>query len=357
MADMTTPLADVRNIAVLRPNAVGDFVFALPCLHALKSAYPDASITYIGRQWHAEFLAGRPGPVDRVEVLPPCPGIGLPADAQVDRAALEDFVARLRGQRFDLALQIYGGGQYSNPFVLSLGARLTAGMSVPGTAALDRSVHYGPLQNRRLQMLEVAALVGAHAIRLDAARELEVTDADRREAADVLRPEPGRRLVVLQPGSTDRRRCWSPNRFAAVGDALAAAGLQVAVNGTAAEAPVVREVVERMHSPAVDLSGRLGLGGLCGLLERAALLVSNDTGPLHLGMALGTPSVGIYWFTNLIESGPLRQERHRPLLSVQVHCPVCGADNQVHRCEHDPSFVDTVGVDQVTELAMQLLKG
>lgn len=348
-------LSDVRRIAVLRPNAVGDFVFSLPCLHALKAAYPQARITYIGRQWHADLLTGRPGPIDEVEVIPPTPGVGLPPDAEVDTRRVEDFVARMQARHFDIALQIFGGGHYSNPFVTRFGARLTAGMRAPGAAALDRSVHYGPMQNRRLQLLEVTGLVGAGMVDMGGAPDLRATDADRREADAVLTPVPGRRLAVLQPGSTDRRRCWSPERFAAVGDALSDAGLLVAVNGTDAEAPVVRAVIERMRTPAVDLSGRLSLSGLCGLLDRASLLVSNDTGPLHLGLALGTPAVGIYWLTNLIESGALRQEGHRPALSVQVHCPVCGEENLTSRCAHDESFVDQVGIEHVIGLAMDLL--
>lgn len=57
---------DVRRIAVLRPNTVGDFVFCLPALHALKHRYPHAEITYLGLPWHASILAGRAGPVDHV---------------------------------------------------------------------------------------------------------------------------------------------------------------------------------------------------------------------------------------------------------------------------------------------------
>ena len=72
-------MENVSRIAVLRPNAVGDFVFALPALHALKHAYPDAELVYVGKEWYAQFLHGRPGPVDRVLVMPPVPGVGAPA--------------------------------------------------------------------------------------------------------------------------------------------------------------------------------------------------------------------------------------------------------------------------------------
>src|SRR6478672_10707770 len=124
-------IADVRRIVVMRPNSIGDFMFALPCLHALKAAYPEAHLLYIGRQWHADFLADRPGPVDEVAVMPPCPGIGHPPDADIDPEPVRRFIDGLRARDIDLAVQIYGGGRYANPFIRRIGARVTVGMKTP----------------------------------------------------------------------------------------------------------------------------------------------------------------------------------------------------------------------------------
>jgi ADP-heptose:LPS heptosyltransferase len=351
MTDFHT-LPGVRRIAVLRPNAVGDFVFSLPCLHALRSAYPDARITYIGKQWHADFLANRPSPVDEVAVLPPCRGLGLPPDAAIDLEPAQRFVEHMRASRFDIALQVYGGGLYSNPFIMQFNARLTVGMKAPEAAPLDRWVSYGELQNRRLQLLEVAALAGASTVRLG--RELHVTEEDRKEAARVLNVPHRRPLVLLQPGASDPRRRWPAERFAALGDIFAREGALVVINGSAEESDVVAAVLENMRHPAINLSGQLSLSGLCGVLEQASLVVSNDTGPLHLALAIGTPAVGIYWLTNVLESAPLRQDHHRAAMSLRVHCPVCGMANLKTRCEHDNSFVDGVTVEEASSLAMAL---
>jgi ADP-heptose:LPS heptosyltransferase len=347
-------LEDVRRIAVLRPNAVGDFVFALPALHALRQTYPQAEIVLLGKAWHAEFLRDRPGPVDRVAVMPQVPGVGAPLDAACDAREVERFVGALREEGVDIALQMFGAGQYSNPFLLRLGARLSVGARADGAAALDRWLPYCEPNNRRLALLEIASLAGAWPGPLPLP-ELAVTDADRREAAAVLDCVDGERLAVLQPGSTDPRRCWPAQRFAALGERLAQAGMRVAVNGSAAEAALVAEVVRTMRQPAVALAGTLGLGGLCGLLERAALLVSNDTGPLHLALALGVPSVGIFWLTNLVDGMPLHQSHVRVALALQTRCPVCGQDNVRARCPHDDSFVAEVSVEEVERLAQSLL--
>jgi ADP-heptose:LPS heptosyltransferase len=379
------PLDAVRRIAVLRPGAVGDFVFALPALHALKKTYPEAILVLLGKAWHAGFLHGRPGPIDRVVAMPPVPGVTVPAtpvgtasgvagatsctstvattsptsptsftsstssasSESLTPSAIDRFVDTMRAQRFDLALQLHGGGRYSNPFLRRLDARLTVGACTPDAVALDRWIAYREPAPRRLALLEIAALAGAR-LRLPLAQpELAVTAADRREAAAVLPLVPGERLVVLQPGSTDPRRRWPAPCFAELGDRLARAGARIAINGGPDERALVDEVAGGMRQPAVRLAGRLGLGGLCGVLERAAVLVSNDTGPLHLALALGVRSVGIFWLTNLIEGLPLQPSLLHAALSLRTRCPVCGQENLDTRCAHDASFVADVGVDEV----------
>ena len=347
-------LSDVRKIAVLRPNAVGDFMFCLPALHALKHSYPEAELVYLGLDWHGQFLLNRPGPVDRVVVLPPISGVTANADAQCDEGPAEEFFDAMRRERFDLALQMYGGGRFANPLVSRLEARLSVGMRAPDAAPLDRCIPYGGVMNRRLQLLEVAALAGAKAWPMR--RQLQATCADRHLAAQCVPAAPGQRLVVVQPGAADPRRRWSAARFAAVADALVEEGALVAINGSAAEAAVVAEVIQTMRYPAIDLSGKASLNALCGLLERAALVVSNDTGPLHMALALDRPCVGIYWFTNLIEAAPLCQHRHRAAFSSRLACPVCGAENTARRCEHDASFVDDVTLEEVTALAIEMFR-
>jgi ADP-heptose:LPS heptosyltransferase len=141
-----------------------------------------------------------------------------------------------------------------------------------------------------------------------------------------------------------------------VADELAARGWRIAFTGSRAEAPLVGEVVSRMERPAIDLSGRLGVGGLAGLLSRCAVVVANDTGPLHLAAALGTPTVGVYWLPNLIIAGPMTRSEHRACVAWQVECPVCGVRNVDVRCPHDDCFVAEVAVEDVVDQCLDLLE-
>lgn len=354
MAVNPNRLREVRRIGVFRPSAVGDFAFSLPALHALRTAYRDAELVYLGQPWHADFLDQRPGPVDRVVVVPPIPGITLPPSAGGDTARIGEFISQMRDECFDLALQMYGGGRFANGLLGQLGARTTAGMRTPDAAPLDRSLPYTNFVNRRLQLLEVAALAGAAP--WFAPAPLQVTGADREQAARLLPLDERRPLVVLQPGASDVRRRWPAARFAALADALAQEGATIAINGSEDERCLAASVTDAMRHDAVDLSGRASLGALCGVLERAALVVSNDTGPLHLALALNRPCVGIYWLSNLVESAPLQQQWHRAAVSLRTACPVCGADNVTARCPHEVSFVADVSFADVAALAIDLYR-
>ena len=180
-------------------------------------------------------------------------------------AALERFFAAMRAERFDLALQLHGGGRFSNPFVRRLGARVTAGSRTPDAEPLDRWLPYVYLQPEVARYLELAGLVGAPPVTL--APRLSVTAADRAEAAVAVGDDGP--LVVLHPGASDPRRRWAPQRFAAVGDALADEGATVAVTATRSE----RSVVDAARRLPAALADRRPLGrdteGRLRLLESA----------------------------------------------------------------------------------------
>jgi ADP-heptose:LPS heptosyltransferase len=343
----------VHKLAVLRANAIGDYLVSLPAIQALRAAYPAAELVLLGAGWHAGFLAGRPGPVDRCVAVPPTAGVRddrPPAPA----ATVEGFFAGMRAERFDLAVQLQGGGRHSNPFVRRLGARVTAGSQAADAPALDRSVAYTGHQHEIHRFLEVVALVGATPVTLEP--RLQVTAADRAEAAAALADD-DRPLVVLHPGANDPRRRWPVERLAVVASELARKGARLAVVGTAADQPLVDRLVAGLDGQAANLAGRLGLGGLAGLLERATLLVGNDSGPRHLAAAVGTATVAVHWWVSLGSYGPLSRARHRAPTSWRLHCPVCGANGLETDCRtrHEASLVADVTVDEVLAEALDLL--
>lgn len=323
---------------------------ALPALDALRAAYPAAEITLLGRAHHVALLCDRPGPVDRVVALPDgAVGDEASRDPGLDREALLDELA---GRRFDLAVQLHGGGRNSNRFVTALRARVTAGSRTPDAPALDRWIPYEHYQWEIARYLEVVGLVGAAPVAIEP--HLAVTDADRAALGRELPAVRGEQPVVLHPGASDPRRRWPVVHFAAVARTLVARGHRVVVTGTPAEAGLVDPIVAAAGNGAMTAL-HLSLPALLALIADAALVVSNDTGPLHLAIAVDTPTVGLFWIGNLINAGPFSRSRHRPLTSWRMRCPVCGADASAGRCAHDPSFIAEIPVAAVRDAAADLL--
>ncbi|HET8600394.1 MAG TPA: glycosyltransferase family 9 protein [Segeticoccus sp.] len=347
-------LPGVHRIVALRANGIGDFVVAVPALAALRCAYPAAELTIIGNEWLPEFLHDRPGPWDRVLVAPHAPGLrDLPPDAE-DGEDVAPFVEAERARSPELAVQLHGGGGTSNPFLLRLGATVTIGARAPGAPALDRTTGYAGHRNEVLRWLEVVGLVGATVSGVEALEpRIGVTPTDLAES-DGLRP--GGPFAALAVGARDPRRRWSPRRFAAVADHLAACGLPSVLVGGEQDRETAARVDGLSAAPCVDLTGKLSLGGTLGLLHRARLFVGNDSGPRHLAVAAGTPTVGIFWVDNALTFGPLVGP-HRIAVSHREHCPSCGRPQRHQRCVHDESFVDDVEAAEVLSLAEELLDG
>src|SRR5579875_14364 len=344
-------LPDINKIAVVRVNGLGDYLFIIPALYALRAAYPEAEIVLLGKEWHVEFLTGRPGPVNRVIVVPPVSGVGTPPGSVEDMEQTEQFFRQMRREKFDLAIQMHGGGRYSNPFTARLGARTTLGLRTPDALPLDLWMPYIMYQSEVLRYLELVSLVGAPVVTVEPT--ITVMPSDIEESYRVV-AEKEHPLVAIHPGATDPRRHWPTQRFAVVGDALAAAGASVIVIGTEDEGYLTRSVIAHMKYPAQDLSGQLSINGLTGLLSRCTLLIANDSDLRHLAEAVGTATVSIYWCGNMITAGPVTRTRHRPLIAWQIHCPICGIDIQHSQCEHRTSFVATVPTEDVLEQALDL---
>ncbi|SOC86825.1 ADP-heptose:LPS heptosyltransferase [Curtobacterium sp. 314Chir4.1] len=338
----------VREIAVLRGGGLGDLMFAVPALEALAAAYPEARITLLGSPAAPAVLRGRTDAVHAFEELPVAPGV---RESGADAPTVDDFFDRLAG-RFDLAVQVHGGGRNSNPFLLRLGARHTVGTATEDAEVLERWVRYVYYQHEALRALEVVSLAGAVPVTLDPRVHV---DADERAAVRERLGVTGR-LVAVHPGATDPRRRWSPDRFAAVVRARLEAGDDVVLVGDASDVPASTAIraalptglAARVH----DVTGSLPLDELPAMLAAADVMVGDDSGPRHLAVAVGTPTVGVFWFGNVVNAGPFDRGRHRVHLSFVTRCPVCGIDvTQVgwtaERCEHDPSYVDEVTPEAV----------
>jgi heptosyltransferase-2/heptosyltransferase-3 len=144
---------------------------------------------------------------------------------------------------------------------------------------------------------------------------LELKPEDEEEARRILAHaglNDSRPLIAIHPGAGASDKLWTPGAWAELADALVELGAAVALTGSATELPLVTQVGEHSRSQPAVLAGRTSLGGLAAVFRRCDVVIGPDTGPLHLAVAVGTPTVhrwGPYDQTIFGPWGPA--DRHR----------------------------------------------
>ena len=309
-----------HRLAVMRALQLGDVLCAIPALRALRAALPEAHVTLVGLPW-AEGLVDRfPGYLDAFVRFPGYPGL---PEQPPRLEALPAFLAGMQGRRLDLAVQLHGSGGVTNPLVACFGARRLAGFFEPGRYCPDPAgfLPYPAAGSEVRRLLALVRFLGAPD--RGEALEFPVRAADRAALAAL----PGTAGLAAAPyaclhaGARAAARRWPPDRFAAVGSALAARGLRVVLTGSAEEAPVTAAVAARTVPAPLDLAGRTTLGSLAALLAGARLVVSNDTGVAHLATAVGTPSVVLFAPEQVERWAPLDRRRHRVVTPLAEATP------------------------------------
>lgn len=339
----------IERIAVLRALMLGDLLCAVPAWRALRRAWPRARITLIGLPW-ARTLAERLGCLDDFIEWPGHPGL---PEAAPQPGAWPAFLRQVRARRFDLALQMHGSGEIVNPLVAGFGARHSAGFAgplawrPPADAAL-----YPDWPDSGHEIERLLALTDHLGLpRQGTGLEFPLQEGDRQALRALWPQADARPYVGVHAGSQWPSRRWAPRRYARVADTLARRGCTVVLTGSAAEAGLVAEVRAAMREPAHDLCGRTTLWTLGALIERARLLVCNDTGPSHIAAALRVPSVVVSCGSDTARWSPRDAGRH-PVLAHAPECRPC-----THRaCPHaGHPCARAITAGQVARLAVRQL--
>ena len=286
-------------MCLLRTSAIGDVTHVVPLVRTLQAAWPQTRLTWIVGKLERKLVGDLPG----VDFVTFDKGSGF--------AGMREVWAALRGQHFDALLQMQVALR-SN--LLSLGIK--ANRRIGYDAARAKDLH-GLVVNER-----VPARSGEHVLdaigsfceplglkQTEVRWDIPIPDEAQAWAAEQL---PGDTPTLLvSPTSSHALRNWQPERYAAVMDHAAARGWRVAlVGGPSPEERAMADVVlaHCKHAP-LDLTGKDTLKKLLALLSRAELLLTPDSGPMHMANAVGTKVLGLHAASNPNRSGPYSDRR------------------------------------------------
>jgi ADP-heptose:LPS heptosyltransferase len=348
-----------ERILIVNLTRFGDLLQTSPTIVALRERHPGVAITLLAERNFADVCDGIPG-IDRVYRvdLDRLGNLVLSGgDALIEGYRyVEDVIHELRAARFDLALN-FSSSRMTAVFMGLLGipdvrgwsmttdglrvirhpwARLFATMCLNRRVAAFNLVDYyramagGGGATRRL-LYDISPAAGTFADALLAAAGVQSGD----------------RLVALQLGASRAIRQWPAAAFAALGRHLAAAGHRVVLTGGGADRALAATVAADLGAHAIDASGKTGVAELGALLARTHLLVSGDTGPMHMAAAVGTPIVGLFFGpASPFDTGPYGADH------VLLHATAsCGP------CDHNVSCLNAFCRDEITPEAVATAVG
>ncbi|MGH7495758.1 MAG: glycosyltransferase family 9 protein [bacterium] len=272
-----------RRFLLSRTDRLGDLILSTPVATALKKEFPDAEIFFLAQRYDAEILSIHPHVQGVIDFDP--------------SRARRDLIAQLRAYDFDAVLALF-----PRPDLAWVFYRAGIPMRI-GTGYR----WYGFLYTHRLYEHRKDARRHEAEYNLQLLRPMGIVDAkvefhsrfspQQAEQVHVKLAELGlrERFIVLHPGSGGSSRDWPPEHFAELAGHLGGTlRHQVVVTGHAHEKSLTQYLLQHAHTGILDLSGRLNLVELAGLLRRAELFVSNSTGPLHLAVMMKTPVMAFY---------------------------------------------------------------
>ena len=344
-------LDNPQKILVRTPNWVGDAVISLPALQALRARFPNAEIVLAVKPWVSGVYHRHPA-VSRQLIFDP------PGEHQGIRGFYR-FVRALRDERFDAAVLFQNAFQaawmaWSAHIPVRLGyARDGRGFLLTHPVEAPPAAAYGHQVNYYLHLLFRAGLISridpVPAICLQLAVDERLWAAKYLEALGLTGP---RFLVGLNPGGFHGpAKRWLPERYAALADRLIGSlHADVLIFDARAEKSLAEEIALAMKHTPLIVESQVTLRQLMSLLGVCRLVVSNDSGPMHLAAALGVPVVGIFGSTDERATGPVGP--HTRVVRHRVACSPCG----LRECPVDFRCMRGVTVDATYQAVVDLVE-
>ncbi len=362
----------IMNILIVKLSAIGDVIHTLPALNAIRSAYPSAHITWLIEEAAAPLIIGHSA-LDRVIISRRKSWIRDIRNGQWKSVIREatGLVRTIRDTAYDLVFDFQALLKSGVLVTLCRGKRkigFNRGMEHQEHSYLFLNERVKPVDMnhhailRNLMMLDAAEIHSSsityqlpiHAVDRKAIKRLLAKEVARAFRSGFSK-EPGpdtpatswikdvRPLICINPVAKWTTKLWPNERFAELADRLSERYRIFPVfTGAPEDKETVQDILSRMRSSAIDMTGKTSLKTLAALYETADILISTDTGPMHLGAAVNTPVVALFGPTAPWRTGPMG-DKHQ-VIRAGLPCSPC-FKRQCSTCD----CMTHISVDQVLE--------
>jgi 3-deoxy-D-manno-octulosonic-acid transferase/heptosyltransferase-1 len=349
------------NILIVKTSAIGDVIHTLPSLWSLRARFPQAQITWLVEESAADLVTGHAA-INRVLVARRKTWLHDLRSGRVFSALSEfvRFVRQLRDTRYDLVIDFQGLLKSAMWVFLARGIRkagfgrgmehaeysyLALNERVP---AVDMNQHAIDRSLLLLKHIGVPAAALRYGIPVSAQQESE--------AAGLLRAcgvQDEDRMVAINPMARWPTKLWDARSFAALADRLEGEGICVVFTGGPQDGPALDEIGGFMTRRHRRLDGKTSLNQLAALYRRAQVVVTTDSGPMHLAAAVGTPVVALFGPTAPWRTGPYGPTH--VVLRADLSCSPCFKKQCLTTAYEERACMKRLTVEQVAHAVMEKL--
>ena len=342
------------KILIVKMSAIGDVIHTLPALNAIRNHFPKAHITWLVEEAAADLVMGHKA-LDRVIVSKRKTLVKKLFSPLFKDAAMEilSFVRKLRDTDYDMIIDFQGLLKSAFMVMLARGKRkigFDRGMDHAEGSHLFYNERISPVSmeihalKRGLMMLES---LGIPAYKVE--YKLPVTEDDRnciKALLDKNGVKPENRVICINPVATWDTKLWDNKKFASLSDRLEEGhGVKILFTGGPGDRQIIDSIMAMTTRPCINLAGLTTLKTLAALYERADLLVTTDTGPMHLGVAAGTRVVAIFGSTAPWRTGP--HGSHHVVVRSTLSCSPCFKRMCNQKKCNQKKCMASISVDQV----------
>lgn len=338
---------NMNRILLIRPDHLGDVLLTTPAIRALRAARPYAEIHALVGSWSAEIVANYPE-VDFVLTLP-FPGFSRqPKEGLRSPYQLALHAARhLRRIGYGSAVILRPDHWWGAMVTKLAGIPTRIGYDLPDVAPLLTHKCAHVHQHAVLQSLRLVEGWTGEVQPEDTQYSYTATETERAYIDSYLAEwdiTPEQPLIAIHSGSGTWVKHWDEAKWASVADTLTGQlDAAVVITGGDHEAPLAQRIAALMKEKAIVMAGDTHIGQLAALFARAKVVLGSDSGPLHLAVAVGAPTVALFGPADPVEFGPWGDPRKHFVLTSDIGCRPCrildwGQDDpKNHPCVRDIS--------------------
>lgn len=341
----------INNILVVKIGTIGDTLLLVPVLKAIKNAYPKASLTVVGSKNNYEVLNRYPF-IDILKIFEVSKAIKKPD-------YFFEFIKGINDRKYDVIMDFEPWPRISALLAFFVKTGYKMGFKTKGQfrhRLFDSAILHSPTHHEIDNYISLANAIGVSVS--SKCIEFPIADSDKLFVDDLLKMEgiPYDNLILFHPWSSGYKghlKEWGINNFVRLAKLLTEEGYLIGITGTRDNQPASENILKDCPEHVISFCGRFTLGQTASLIQKSLLLITVNTGIMHLGAMLKSPMIALHGPAGVLRWGPVGSSNAYTMES-DFDCAPCLNLGFEYKCK-DGGCMDAIKVEAVADKACEIL--